>query len=151
MAAVRCPRCGFTSAGFICVCGFDLQAIHDEENAVAPLPPALYPGPFLPVPDQDNPYDDAARRFAEARQNKEPAAPSSGPGLGFAIFVALGGGALGAWAGNTKPLWGGFLEKTLAEPGSPVRLQLAYEHGAAGAALGLVVGMLAALLLRRSA
>lgn len=145
MAAVRCPRCGVTSAAFICACGFDLQSVHDGLSA-PPAPPAPL-WRFEPIHD---PKGDAARQLAEARP-KEPAAPSSGPGLWFAIFVALGGGTLGAWLGNTKPLWGGFLEKAVAAPGSPARLQLAYEHGAAGAALGLVVGMLAALLLRRSA
>lgn len=159
MAAVTCPRCEAESAGFFCACGMVLRPAHEAKQidvAAASKPP-------LPPP---NAFDEPARPLPTERgtQDSDPPAVSTGSEerqvahskragqnwwgsdgtIGAAISLAALLGLIGFGIGNWHPVWGDFLAKSLAEPLSPARVQLGYEHAVAGAVLGLILGALGA-------
>ena len=139
MATVKCPRCGAESREFVCSCGLVLQTPDSEANpddlAGHGSEAAVRASPSLGGASGD------LRQGVEAIVGGQVPRASDGP-LGLAISLAALIGLIGFGIGNWYPLWGNFLAKNLAEPLSPARIQLGYEHAVAGAVLGLILGAL---------
>lgn len=82
---------------------------------------------------------------SEERANEDPAPVGATAfpvvdAISKILTVAVALGAVGFAVGNWHPLWGEVFAKMVAEPNTPERLQLGYEHGMAGAVLGLILG-----------
>lgn len=159
MTTVKCPGCGAESSGFFCACGMVLRPPHEGKSVDA----VEVSKPPLPPP---NAFDEPARQFLAARGGQDSPPPAGGARsderqgthatgagqnwwgsdgtIGAAISLAALLGLIGFGIGNWHPVWGDFLAKTMAVPLSSARIQLGYEHGVAGAVLGLVLGALGA-------